>query len=370
MAVSRIEGGKFIGANGSVRDMSDRDRLERELSASEERYRFLVENSPDIVFSVGADGTFTYMSETIERVTGYLPSDLVGTFFGDIVTPETRPLAIERWASAMAEPTTLQEAQIELLRKGGGTVPVEVIAIGYTTPDGSFAGIHGSTRDISERTALQNDLRRQAAEIAAADERAHLARELHDSVTQALFSMTLLTRSVELLIGRDQDAALSRLGTLRDLQRDALAEMRALIFELRPGGLEQDGLVIALRRHAAAVQGRIGLPVVIDAAIDDRLPPGVEDCLYRIAQEALHNVVKHADAHAVRVIIERVGSDVRFAVIDDGAGFDENAVPPGHLGLAGMRVRAEKIGARLAVASASGTGTTIEVIVPAAVLAG
>ena len=254
---------------------------------------------------------------------------------------------------------------VELRRKGGGSVPVEVIAVGYTTPDGVFAGIHGSTRDTSERIRLQGDLRRQAAEIAAADERAHLARELHDSVTQALFSMTLLTRSVELLITRDPAAALERLVTLRDLQRDALAEMRALIFELRPGGLEHDGLVTALRRHAAAVQGRLGLPVVVEAGFDDRLPAEIEDCLYRIAQEALHNVVKHAGARGVRLVIERVGDDIRLAVIDDGAGFDQTAVPPGHLGLAGMRARAEKVGATFTVTSASDRGTTIEVIVPA-----
>ena len=140
----------------------------------------------------------------------------------------------------------------------------------------------------------------------------------------------------------------------------------SLLFLSRPGGL-----MAALGELASRSSGLFKLhcrlarrPAVL---VHD---PSTATHLYRIAQEALHNVVKHADAHAVRVIIERVGSDVRFAVIDDGAGFDENAVPPGHLGLAGMRVRAEKIGARLAVASASGTGTTIEVIVPAAVLAG
>ena len=366
IGVSRIEGGRFIGANGSVRDMSEHRRLERELSASEERYRFLVENSPDIVFSVSAEGTFTFMSETIERVTGFVPSDLVGTFFGDVVTPETQAPAMASWAAAVADPTTVQQAQIELLRKGGGTVPVEVIAVGYTSPDGSFAGIHGSTRDLSERLKLQGDLRRQAAEIAAADERAHLARELHDSVTQALFSMTLLTRSVELLISRDPAAALERLVTLRDLQRDALAEMRALIFELRPGGLEHDGLVTAMRRHAAAVQGRLGLPVVVEANLEERLSPDIEDCLYRIGQEALHNVVKHAGASGVQLTIERVGPEVRFTVRDDGTGFDAAAVPPGHLGLSGMRARAEKVGGRFQVTSSAGSGTAIEVVVPAA----
>ena len=156
---------------------------------------------------------------------------------------------------------------------------------------------------------------------------------------------------------------------MRDLQRDALAEMRALIFELRPGGLEVDGLVAALRRQATAVQGRIGLPVVVETDLDERLPNEVEDCLYRIGQEALHNVVKHAAAHAVRLEVGRVADGIRLAVIDDGAGFDAGSVPPGHLGLAGMRARAERIGGRFRVESRKGKGTTIEVVVPAAVAA-
>jgi signal transduction histidine kinase len=255
-------------------------------------------------------------------------------------------------------------ARLDLIRRDGRRMPFEIRASGFER-DGVFAGIHGSARDVSEQDRLERDLRRQAVEIAASDERAHLARELHDSVTQALFSMTLLTRSVELLLTKDPGAAVSHLATLRDLQRDALAEMRALIFELRPGGLEQDGLVPALRRHTAAVQGRIGLPVVLEADLEGRLPAEVEDALYRIAQEALHNVVKHAGAKTVRLTVARIDHSVRLAVIDDGAGFDASSIPPGHLGLAGMRARAEKIGGHLTVDSQPGRGTTIEAIVPA-----
>jgi signal transduction histidine kinase len=176
--------------------------------------------------------------------------------------------------------------------------------------------------------------------------------------------MTLVTRSVELLIDRDTDAAKTQLAQLRDLQREALAEMRALIFELRPGNLEQDGLTRALRTHTAALQGRIGLPIVVEAELDERLPLAIEEVLYRIAQEALHNVVKHAGARQVRVDVGRTGAGVRLRIQDDGKGFDPATVPDGHLGLAGMRARADKIGARFTCRSASGQGTLIEVVVP------
>jgi PAS domain S-box-containing protein len=355
--------GVFAGIQGAARDITERERLARELRESEERYRFLVENSPDIVFSTDAEGHFTFLSETIEAVTGFSPGELVGAHFSRLVDPASHPVAIERWTRLVAEPTVRQVVKLDLVRKTGGTVPVEVSSIG-TSENGSFAGIHGATRDITDRERLERDLRRQAGELASSQERAHLARELHDSVTQALFSMTLVTRSTELLVDRDPQAAREKLTSLRDLQREALAEMRALIFELRPGNIEADGLLAALRTHAAALQGRIGLPIVVTSELTDRLPLALEEVLYRISQEALHNVVKHAAARQVELAVDRRGPTVVLRVRDDGKGFDAGAVPDGHLGLAGMRARADKIGASFTVISRPGEGTTIEVTVP------
>jgi signal transduction histidine kinase len=181
--------------------------------------------------------------------------------------------------------------------------------------------------------------------------------------------MTLLNRTIEMLLDRDPDAARDQLKALRELQREALAEMRALIFELRPGNLEQDGLVRALKTHASALQGRLGLPIVVESDLADRLPLPAEEVVYRIAQEALHNVVKHAAAHQVRVDVRAEGAGVRLRVEDDGKGFDPARVPDGHLGLAGMRARAERVGAAFSVDSAPGKGTTIELALGPPVLA-
>jgi PAS domain S-box-containing protein len=361
--VGGLEDDRLTSIHGVARDVSERERLQRELERSEERYRFLIENSPDVVFATDADGLFTFLSAAIEPMTGFTPDELIGQHFSQIVDPASLPLAAERWAGLVAAPTESAQARLILVGRDGRRTTVDVRSIGVVA-DGQFAGIQGATRDISAQDRLESELRRQAGELAAGEERAHLARELHDSVTQALFSMTLVSRSVELLLERDPAAAREQLGQLRELQREALAEMRALIFELRPGNLEQDGLVRALKTHTAALQGRVGLPIVVESDLPGRLPLEIEEVLYRIAQEALHNVVKHAGARQVRLGIHAVRHDVTLRIADDGKGFDPTAVPDGHLGLAGMRARAERLGATFACESRQGSGTTIEVTVP------
>ncbi len=342
-------------------------RLDAALAESERRYRFLVENAPDVVFSADAEGRFTYLSDSVERLTGWTPPDLVGQHFSRLIHPTSLPDAVSRWSAVAGDPSLIQSFRIELQTKGGLSVPAEINSVGVAV-DGRFAGIQGSARDLSEREQLEREVRRRAGDLAASEERARLARELHDSVTQALFSMTLQTRAAEMLLQKDPAAAGEKLAVLRDLQRDALAEMRSLIFELRPGGIAEQGLEHALRTHASAIEGRIGLPIEFESSLPadaPRLPIETEEALYRIAQEALHNVVRHAAARHVRMALARDVSAVRLTVTDDGVGFEPAAVPTGHLGIDGMRVRASRIGGTLEVRSRPGQGTRLTVSVPA-----
>ena len=210
---------------------------------------------PDLVWLTDAKGTFTFISDATRPMLGMEPTELMGRPYAEIFAP-VRTARRRRSASA-GSPATRPPSTGCGCRSGmptGTTVLVEINGTGMTA-DGKFIGAHGAARDVSERDRLERDLRRQAGELAAGEERAHLARELHDSVTQALFSMTLVSRSVELLLDRDPEAARAQLAQLRDLQREALAEMRALIFELRPGNLEQDGLSRALRTHTRRPPG-------------------------------------------------------------------------------------------------------------------
>ncbi|HEY5630461.1 MAG TPA: PAS domain S-box protein, partial [Candidatus Limnocylindrales bacterium] len=364
-SIGRVaDDGSFIGAHGSARDLREREGLERDLRESEAKYRYLVENSPDIVWSADADGNITFLSDTSEALLGWRPEEAMGQHYSLLVHPSSVDVVTAEYGAAMARGEARElRYRFSGRHRDGSRVPLEMHAR-TIVEDGVYRGTHGAVRDLRERERMERDLRRHAAELAASEERAHLARELHDSVTQALFSMTLVTKSIELLMDTDPATARARLRTLSELQADALAEMRALIFELRPASLETDGLIAALRTHCAALQGRTGLAIVLDADDAGRLPGEVEAALFRIAQEALHNVVKHAAARQVRITVSHDAERATLVVEDDGSGFDPGGVFDGHLGIAGMRARAEKLGGRAQIASTRGIGTTVRIDVP------
>ncbi|GAC1626325.1 MAG: hypothetical protein NVS4B2_05570 [Chloroflexota bacterium] len=217
-------------------------------------------------------------------------------------------------------------------------------------------------------------LYRQSRDLATLQERARLARDLHDSVTQALFSMTMHARAAQMSLDReglDANGVLGRsLQQLSELTQGALAEMRALIFELRPGALAEEGLAAALRKQAVVLTMREGLAVRVEAPPDRlMIEETVEEHLYRLAQEALNNIVKHARASNVLVRLEHDPDTAELCVEihDDGRGFDSTTVPPGHLGLGTMAERARLVGARFEVRSSAGKGTLVRVTLPGAV---
>jgi signal transduction histidine kinase len=227
--------------------------------------------------------------------------------------------------------------------------------------------------------AIVSERRRGALELAesqrreaerAALERQRIARDLHDSVSQSLFSTTLRVRTAQRVLEREGLDPAGPVGEelweIGQLTRGALAEMRALIFELRPGALAEEGLVAALAKQASALSAREGLAVEVDGPAE-RLPlgPEVEEQLYRLGQEALANVVKHARASSTTVRIAAEDDTVSIEVRDDGRGFDPAAVGPGHFGLRSMRGRVADLEGLLEVASQPGRGTVLRVEVPA-----
>ncbi|MFN8621529.1 MAG: GAF domain-containing protein [Chloroflexota bacterium] len=343
---------------------------ETQLRESEARFRYLVTASPDVMWEVDIDGRFTFVSDMVHRLTGYRPEEVLGHRLIEFATRESLRTAVDQIARVQTHPGEVSSARFDIRCRDGRRIPVENFATGMFR-DGVLVGAHGAARDMSEAARLERDLARQAAELASSAERAHLARELHDSVTQALFAMTLVSRSIELLLPVDPVAAMARFAELRELQREALAEMRSLIFELRPGSVERDGLAVALRQHAISVEGRVGLPIVLEMELPGRLPLEVEETLYRIAQEALHNIVRHASARQARIRLSRDERTVRMAVEDDGRGMDPAAaIPDGHLGIHGMRDRAERLGGRLTIEPRRSGGTRVLAEIPLVAVGG
>jgi len=217
---------------------------------------------------------------------------------------------------------------------------------------------------LAQRAALAIENARlygKAEQTAVAAERSRLARELHDAVTQTLFAASLIAEVLPRLWVRDPEEGLGRLEELRELSRGALAEMRMLLLELRPAALEDAALADLLKQLCEAANSRARISVSLET--DGTCSPSLEGkvALYRIAQEALNNVIKHARATEVRVSL-RCGPDgLHLCIRDDGRGFAQGPVSPDHLGLGIMRERAEALGADLEIESRPGRGTRVEV---------
>ncbi len=219
--------------------------------------------------------------------------------------------------------------------------------------------------------AIENArLRVQAEQAAVMEERQRLARELHDSVSQALYGIGLGARTARKLLDQETsdpdvrtklDAPLDYVLSLADA---GLTEMRALIFELRPDALEKEGLVTALKRQAETLRARHKLAVEIDLCLEPEVGLDVKEALYRIAQEAMNNTVKHARASRIDLRLRCSDDTLLLEIVDDGIGFDPDRKYPGHLGLKSMRERIVQIGGKLVIESSPGEGAVIRVSIP------
>jgi len=213
--------------------------------------------------------------------------------------------------------------------------------------------------------AIENARLYERAQAAAAlEERQRLARELHDSVSQALYGIALGAQTARTLLDRDPSRVAEPLDYVLSLAEAGLAEMRALIFELRPESLEQEGLVAALDKQAATLWARHG--ITVEAALCDEpdVPLELKEPIYRIAQEALHNTVKHGRASRVELRLECGPDEIVLDVRDDGVGFDPSGEFPGHLGLRSMRERVAAFAGTVEIESAPQQGTHVRARIP------
>ncbi|MFA3842475.1 MULTISPECIES: GAF domain-containing sensor histidine kinase [Streptomyces] len=206
----------------------------------------------------------------------------------------------------------------------------------------------------------------RSRELTIAEERSRLAHELHDAVSQKLFSLRLTAQAAAALVDRDPSRAKGELQHVAELAAEAADELRAAVVELRPAALDEDGLIATLRTQIQVLDRAHSAHVTFDCSGIRALPAAQEEAMLRVAQEALHNALRHSGAEHVRVTLDKRGPGAVLRVSDDGGGFEPKAVRHAgrHLGLVSMRDRSGGVGGRLTVESEPGKGTTIEMEVP------
>ncbi|WP_343387619.1 GAF domain-containing sensor histidine kinase [Candidatus Amarobacter glycogenicus] len=243
-----------------------------------------------------------------------------------------------------------------------------VLVLGYPGKTGPDEEERTFVEAVADQTGLVVEnarLYERASAAAALEERQRLARELHDSVSQALYGIALGARTARRRLGDAAPASVSEpLDYVLSLAEAGLTEMRALIFELRPESIAQEGLVAAIGRQVAATQARYGVSVTAHLCDEPEVSLDLKEAAYRIAQESMHNTVKHARATRIDLTLSVENSELRLEITDDGQGFDVDGEFPGHLGLQSMRERARDAGGTLEVESAAGAGTRITLQAP------
>ncbi|MFL5581984.1 MAG: PAS domain S-box protein [Gemmatimonadaceae bacterium] len=366
-------------------DAAERARAESALRASEVRHRALVENLRDyLICLLDARGRVAEWPSGAERLTGYAAADVLGRHLAFLYTPED--VAAGEVDEELAEAAREGRAEREgwRVRKDETLFWVDEIVTAIRDGEGRLAGFAKISRDLTERLRAAEAAERVRLEaerdavrglLAAAEERERLrlGLELHDVLGQSLTLLSLETKSLEPYV-RGRDGA-ERLARVRALVASTSVHAHGIAQSLRPAGLGQLTLGDALSAYAHEWQKRMGIPVDVHAegpGVDASLAPEAEAALYRIAQEALTNVAKHAGASRVSVTLSRADGHVRLVVEDDGHGFDVAAAlaragSQRRLGLAGMRERAALAGGALDVESSPGSGTTVVAGVPISV---
>ena len=377
--------------NNQLQNMvTEQQRVETELRQSEARFKAMFENSAVGIGLMSLDRVVIDSNPAMCTMLGYERSELIGQSPAMVTYPDDYGSSTEQFIKLLSGENNHYVSERRYVRKNGevfwARISMNLIRDTQRTPlylVGLINDIDAEKRAaerlmeqeaehrrqleqrIAERTEelnLANErLREKAAQDAVLAERTRLARDLHDAVTQTLFSTTLIADILPDLWDLNQAEALRRLEELRVLTRGALAEMRTLLVELRPNALVEVPLPTLLRQLVDALAGRARMNIQLGVEGDYKLPGEVQVGLYRIAQEALNNVVKHAKASEALVTL-RLGETVRLTVADNGSGFDPSSVTADHLGLKIMRERAEAIDAKLSIYSETGEGTQVSIV--------
>jgi len=353
---------------GTVHDITERKRTEGLLRESEERYRAVVEDQTEVITRFRPDGSITFVNDVYCRLFGKSRDQLLGGHWKPAVFPGDVPL-IESRLKEMSPEHPIVIIENRIYSATGEMRWMQFINRGFYDEHGNLIETQAVGRDITEQKQAEDLLRRYAQRLIEMDEelRRNLAAELHDEIGRDLTALGLSVAILQdnLPEGGHEKMA-DRLEDMREMLESVSRTIRGLMSDLRPPVLDDYGLPAALRWYRDLFARRTGLAVELTIADEfPRLATERELALFRIAQEALNNVSKHAQARTVAVTLEKTGGGVLMTVGDDGSGFDPGQINHQqvnhHWGLTIMRERAQSIGGRLGVVTATGKGTMIRV---------
>jgi len=343
----------------SRRHQAELEAASERLRLSEQRYRQLFSRmTPGFALheiitdddGIAIDYRFLEANAAFEKMTGLHVGEILGRTVLEVL-PGLEHSWIERYGTVALGGEAIEFDDFSALLGRHYSI------VAYSPEPGRFATIF---TDITERKITEDVLRESERAAAAQEERSRLARDLHDSVTQALFAVSLRAESLTQADALDVSPAVAgALQEVRLLSRGALAQMRTMLLELRGDPLDQVPIRQLLRNAVEATESRVGTALKLTIDGDGQLPTSLHMAVYRITQEALNNVARHAEARNAWVDLKSSSSRVRLSVSDDGRGFDPGPVGPTHLGLRSMRERAAEAGARLRIDSSPGNGTRI-----------
>lgn len=397
LALMLVAGGITLRMRGIQKRNRDLSLLVRQRTHEIDQRRQVAEGLRDILLMINSnhplDESLEFIARQVRELVNAERVLLVGTsksgsypilasasldkiFDADLSVPELRALllqATDRLDFSVLQPDSTAGDNLPGLREyiGGLALPVvmeerlEAVLLVLTVRENRWSKdeIDLLSACVEQITLVLGNarLRENAADLAMMNERNRLARDLHDAVTQTLFSASLLAEALPSVWENNPSEGRKLIGEMRQLTRGALAEMRSLLMELRPSAMAEAKLSDLLRQLTEAVVGRTGLRIRLESDADLHLPGEVNLALYRIAQEALTNIVKHAAASEVSITAraETGPEGITLRVEDNGRGFDRGQVSPDHFGLYNMQERADSIGAVLKVDSRPGQGTRI-----------
>ena len=377
---SRIRNGSMIDTSwariklsdgttiGIGQDITARKRAEQALRQAEQKYRELFENAKDAIYVHDLSGRYTSINRAAEKLSGYSREEILGKNFSSFVAPEYVDYMRENLCKKLRqEGETTYE--VEVITKDGRRVPVEVSSR-LIYEEGVPVAVQGSIRNILERKRAEEALRGYSRQLIRAQEaeRQSTARELHDQIGQVLTAIRINLETIRDASSRAESSALIDEGVA--IVDEAIQQVRGLSFDLRPSLLDDLGLTAALRWYADRYAQRTGIHTKTSICPESRirLPRELETACFRIVQEALTNVARHAQAKNVFIDVRTMNGDLSLSIKDDGIGFNSDfladGVPLNSLGLRGMEERAHGLGGKLEIKSAPCEGTEVRVSFP------